>query len=287
MFFNNTEGLIVDPNTPTTMLPSNNLDANVFTTIQPQVPLLSQQQQQQQQQRTYQPPTIAPYPSYNNRFDIPQTTINAPTMRATKSSPNMNMMSKPFNNFNSASVTALSSQVSPIIQFNKLVNSKQIQASPSKQNSPITHITSSSVSSPSNLQFSDIVHSSPASTSTSLSPSPSVPPAVVAPPVIVKKPSSVPKLTITGDNVNANNIEEGYVQFVLNHDPHYISDGIESLVYAKRKFLSVPKTGDISYTTWDIYELVLKLHNREVGDCLVSLYIDTYLSTYRSRIGHS
>lgn len=297
LFFNNTDSLIVDPNN-TSMLPSNNLDSNsfskgetTFTTTQRPIP--SPQQQQpllQQQQRAYQPPTIAPYPTqtlYNNRFDIPQqqqqhTTINAPTMRATKSSPNMNIMSKPFNNFNNASVTALSSQVSPIIQFNKpttVVNtSKQ---SPNKQNSPITINnlnTPSSVSSPSNLQFSDIVHSSPASTSTSLSPSPSVPPAKIAPttnttttttntiaaPVIVKKPPNVPKLTITGDNVNANNIEEGYVQFVLNHDPHYISDGIESLVYAKRKFLSVPKTGDISYTTWDIYELVLKLHNREI-----------------------
>lgn len=74
-----------------------------------------------------------------------------------------------------------------------------------------------------------------------------------------------PKVKITGDNVTSATIEEGYVQFVLEHDATYISDGIDSLVYAKRKFQSVPKTGDISYTTWDIYQLVLKLHKQEVG----------------------
>lgn len=73
-----------------------------------------------------------------------------------------------------------------------------------------------------------------------------------------------PKVKITGDNVSSANIEEGYIQFVLEHDATYISDGIDSLVYAKRKFQSVPKTGDISYTTWDIYQLVLKLHKQEV-----------------------
>lgn len=73
-----------------------------------------------------------------------------------------------------------------------------------------------------------------------------------------------PKVKITGDNVTSANIEEGYIQFVLEHDASYISDGIDSLVYAKRKFQSVPKTGDISYTTWDIYQLVLKLHKQEV-----------------------
>ncbi|KAI9349953.1 ARS binding protein 2-domain-containing protein [Pilaira anomala] len=35
-------------------------------------------------------------------------------------------------------------------------------------------------------------------------------------------------------------------------------------MYAKRKFSSVPRTGDLSYTTWDIFSLVLKLHNREI-----------------------
>ncbi|KAI8081948.1 ARS binding protein 2-domain-containing protein [Gilbertella persicaria] len=72
------------------------------------------------------------------------------------------------------------------------------------------------------------------------------------------------KLTIHGDNVTAANIAEGYIQFVLSHDESYIGDGIESLVYAKRKFCSVPKTADITYSTWDIYQLVLKLHRREI-----------------------
>lgn len=83
-----------------------------------------------------------------------------------------------------------------------------------------------------------------------------------SPPPIVKKASE--KAKITGDNVSCDTIEDGYIQFVLDHDPNYISDGIESLMYAKRKFSSVPKTGDLSYTTWDIYQLVLKLHKREV-----------------------
>ncbi|KAI8645402.1 ARS binding protein 2-domain-containing protein [Parasitella parasitica] len=73
-----------------------------------------------------------------------------------------------------------------------------------------------------------------------------------------------PTVKITGDNVTSANIEEGYIQFVLEHDASYISDGIDSLVYTKRKFQSVPKTGDISYTTWDIYQLVLKLHKQEI-----------------------
>ncbi|KAI7904574.1 uncharacterized protein BX663DRAFT_502839 [Cokeromyces recurvatus] len=75
---------------------------------------------------------------------------------------------------------------------------------------------------------------------------------------------SLTKGKITGENVTAENIEEGYIQFVTRHDPNYISDDIESLVYAKRKFNSVPKTGDLCYTTWDVYQLVLKLHQKEV-----------------------
>jgi hypothetical protein len=69
---------------------------------------------------------------------------------------------------------------------------------------------------------------------------------------------------VTGENVTANNFEEGYVQFVLSHDANFIHDGIESLIYAKRKFQSVPKTGDLHYTTWDIYQLVVKLQHQEV-----------------------
>lgn len=84
------------------------------------------------------------------------------------------------------------------------------------------------------------------------------------PPIVKKPPEKSTKVTITGDNVSCDTIEDGYIQFVLDHDPNYISDGIESLMYAKRKFSSVPKTGDLSYTTWDIYQLVLKLHKREV-----------------------
>lgn len=71
-------------------------------------------------------------------------------------------------------------------------------------------------------------------------------------------------LTINGTNVTKDNIEEGYVQFIWHNDPSYISDSIENLMYVKRKFSSVPKTGDLAYTTWDVYALVKKLHNNEV-----------------------
>ncbi|KAI8094146.1 ARS binding protein 2-domain-containing protein [Thamnidium elegans] len=80
---------------------------------------------------------------------------------------------------------------------------------------------------------------------------------------MIKKPVML-KPVVTGETVCKDNIEDGYIQFVLTHDPNYISDGIESLMYAKRKFSSVPKTGDLSYTTWDIYSLVLKLHKRDI-----------------------
>lgn len=89
------------------------------------------------------------------------------------------------------------------------------------------------------------------------------------PPIVKKPPEKTTKVTITGDNVSCDTIEDGYIQFVLEHDPNYISDGIESLMYAKRKFSSVPKTGDLSYTTWDIYQLVLKLHRKEVCVCVL------------------
>ncbi|KAI9484852.1 ARS binding protein 2-domain-containing protein [Zychaea mexicana] len=71
-------------------------------------------------------------------------------------------------------------------------------------------------------------------------------------------------LTITGQSVTKDNIEEGYVQFVLQHDPQSVNDSIESLMYVKRKFSSVPKTGDLSYTTWDVFNLVKKLHNQQI-----------------------
>ncbi|KAI8994523.1 ARS binding protein 2-domain-containing protein [Pilobolus umbonatus] len=81
---------------------------------------------------------------------------------------------------------------------------------------------------------------------------------------VIKHRKPIVALTINGDNVTPANIEEGYIQFVLNHDSSYIGDGIESLMYAKRKFSSVPKTGDLSYTTYDIYQLVLKLYRHEI-----------------------
>lgn len=90
------------------------------------------------------------------------------------------------------------------------------------------------------------------------------------PPIVKKPPEKMAIVTITGDNVTCDTIEDGYIQFVLDHDPNYVTDGIESLMYAKRKFSSVPKTGDLSYTTWDIYQLVLKLHKREV--CVFMTY---------------
>lgn len=297
LFFNNGDSLI-EP-----ILPSNgnNLDTNSFTkqdlsftnSFLTQRPSLPQQPisntQTIQPSRAYQPPTIAPYPTTqnifnnNNRFDIsiPNNATTPP--KTVTNSPNITIKNKPSPINNQAtSITALSNQVSPIMNLSKqpspiTSNTLHKPSSPhhfntnnNKQISPTIHPTATHINTPNsiissptnytNLQFSDIVQSSSPTTSTSTTLSP--PPAPVAPPIVKK--SSVPKLTITGDNVNSDNIEEGYVQFVLNHDPNYISDGIESLVYAKRKFLSVPKTGDLSYTTWDIYELVLKLHRREV-----------------------
>ena len=79
-----------------------------------------------------------------------------------------------------------------------------------------------------------------------------------------KNNNETPILTITGETVTKDNIEEGYVQFVLHHDPQSINDSIESLMYVKRKFSSVPKTGDLAYTTWDVFTLVKKLHNQQV-----------------------
>ncbi|CAO3587072.1 unnamed protein product [Absidia cylindrospora] len=79
-----------------------------------------------------------------------------------------------------------------------------------------------------------------------------------------KRHSRLQPLTINGDNVSADNIEDGYTQFILHHDPDSIGDGIDSLMYVRRKFSSVPRTGDLSYTTWDVYVLVNKLYNREI-----------------------
>ncbi|KAG2224418.1 hypothetical protein INT45_002957, partial [Circinella minor] len=79
-----------------------------------------------------------------------------------------------------------------------------------------------------------------------------------------KNKNETPILTITGETVNKDNIEEGYVQFILHHDPQSINDSIESLMYVKRKFSAVPKTGDLAYTTWDVFTLVKKLHNQQI-----------------------
>ncbi|KAI9262980.1 ARS binding protein 2-domain-containing protein [Helicostylum pulchrum] len=99
---------------------------------------------------------------------------------------------------------------------------------------------------PSSSSSSSIIHSETATAAT-----------------MIKKPVMLRPI-VTGENVTKDNIEDGYIQFVLTHDANYISDGIESLMHAKRKFSSVPKTGDLTYTTWDIYSLVLKLHNRDI-----------------------
>ncbi|KAI8367373.1 ARS binding protein 2-domain-containing protein [Choanephora cucurbitarum] len=107
-------------------------------------------------------------------------------------------------------------------------------------------------------------------TEPSIQPTENVSPIVTTSPSLANEHQSLSmikgnhRLSVNGDNVTANNIAEGYIQFVLCHDESYIGDGIESLVYAKRKFYSVPKTADISYSTWDIYQLVLKLHKREI-----------------------
>jgi hypothetical protein len=98
----------------------------------------------------------------------------------------------------------------------------------------------------------------------------------IAPLQIAEEPKK-PAVIITGDNVDGNNLEEGYIQFVLRHDANYIGDGIESLMYAKRKFSSVPKTGDLSYTTWDIFQLVQKLYTQEVNDNKNDIKMDYYI----------
>lgn len=71
--------------------------------------------------------------------------------------------------------------------------------------------------------------------------------------------------TVTGENVAENNIVDGYVQFVFAHDPMYASDDTDSIIYLKKKILATPKTQDLTYSAWDIYALVLKLHVQEVS----------------------
>ncbi|KAI9469023.1 MAG: ARS binding protein 2-domain-containing protein [Benjaminiella poitrasii] len=73
-----------------------------------------------------------------------------------------------------------------------------------------------------------------------------------------------PKLTITGKNVTADNIEEGYLQFVSEHEQLFLNTDMDNPAYAKRRFHAVPKTGDLSYTTWEVYQLVLQLHRKEI-----------------------
>ncbi|ORX57628.1 hypothetical protein DM01DRAFT_303564 [Hesseltinella vesiculosa] len=82
--------------------------------------------------------------------------------------------------------------------------------------------------------------------------------------MVQKQNSKMRHLTINGGNVTPESFEDGYVQFILHHDPDSINDGIDSLVYTRRKFSSVPRTGDLSYTAWDIFVLVNKLHNQEI-----------------------
>ncbi|KAI8061580.1 ARS binding protein 2-domain-containing protein [Gongronella butleri] len=79
-----------------------------------------------------------------------------------------------------------------------------------------------------------------------------------------KRHPSLRHLTINGSNVTPETFEDGYLQFILHHDPESLGDAVDSLVYTRRKFASVPKTGDLSYTTWDIFVLVNKLHNQEI-----------------------
>jgi ARS binding protein 2 len=71
--------------------------------------------------------------------------------------------------------------------------------------------------------------------------------------------------TVTGENVSENNIVDGYVQFVFAHDPMYASDDTDSIIYLKKKILATPKTQDLTYSAWDIYALVLRLHVQEVS----------------------
>jgi hypothetical protein len=78
------------------------------------------------------------------------------------------------------------------------------------------------------------------------------------------KLSKLSSRTVTGENVNEDNIVDGYVQFVFAHDPMYASDDVDSIVYLKKKIMATPKTQDLTYSAWDIYALVMKLHSQEV-----------------------
>jgi hypothetical protein len=85
--------------------------------------------------------------------------------------------------------------------------------------------------------------------------------------------------TVTGENVAENNIVDGYVQFVFAHDPMYASDDTDSIIYLKKKILATPKTQDLTYSAWDIYALVLKLHVQEVS---LALNIFFFFSFHRN-----
>ncbi|ORE05474.1 hypothetical protein BCV72DRAFT_256786 [Rhizopus microsporus var. microsporus] len=73
------------------------------------------------------------------------------------------------------------------------------------------------------------------------------------------------KLTVTGKNVSEDNIVEGYIQFILQHDPYYFNS-MEAVSTAERKISTVPKTNlyGISYTTWDLFRLIQKLQKGDI-----------------------
>jgi hypothetical protein len=74
------------------------------------------------------------------------------------------------------------------------------------------------------------------------------------------------KLTVTGKNVSEDSIVEGYIQFILQHDPYYFNS-MEAVSTAERKISTVPKTNlyGISYTTWDLFRLIQKLQKGDVS----------------------
>ncbi|KAG0795798.1 hypothetical protein G6F16_001661 [Rhizopus arrhizus] len=76
---------------------------------------------------------------------------------------------------------------------------------------------------------------------------------------------SFSKLTVTGRNVSAENIADGYVQFLVSHDPRYL-ESLSSMLSAKRKILTVPKTNTygIAYTIWDLFCSISRLQKKEI-----------------------
>ncbi|KAI8879817.1 hypothetical protein K501DRAFT_335815 [Backusella circina FSU 941] len=200
---------------------------------------------------------IAPAPpSFNNNNN------NTLTSNTAAASNNININNSNSNN-NNNNIIATSQEVKVFHQQSIApyprnvfqVYGQQQQQQQQQQSNPHYNVTTSASSSTTSSTATTATTTTITTTANGLVP--------IAPLQTAEEPKK-PAIMITGDNVDANNLEEGYIQFVLRHDANYIGDGIESLMYAKRKFSSVPKTGDLSYTTWDIFQLVQKLYTQEI-----------------------